>query len=644
MATAASLIVKLTAETAQFHQDMRAAADTMEQIGRRVQSAADLARTALTAFLGIQVGSSSFREFLDVTEQAEQAQNKLNAVLRASGDSVGFTARKIELYSETLANSSLFNRREITDAAAVLATFGNVSGDVFTKGLKLATDLSTVMGSDLHSAVVMIGKALNDPERGMTNLQRVGVQFSAAQKDIIRGFLQTNDLAGAQAYIIDALTKKFGGAGEAATEGLIGGIKGAKKAYDDFLESLGRTQQSSTVLGQLSEFFKQFFRNRELTTDPLQDLQITLDKAQSRIEDIKQQMKQGATGFVDDESGDVLSGSQAIARQQAIVTNTQARITAYNKLYDAQSRAAAAKGGSAGDSTTVDHTKAIQQEIAALTQEAFALEKGAKAALLKKLADEGATAADLQAAAAAFDRVQRDKDHNKSTEDNQRNTQAIQDQIDAMREQAATFNMTDEQIQIYEATLRGATQAQLDEMHALALTIQAERDYQQKLEARKQAEDKANKATEELTVHAFKNIQDSLASMLGSWASGTKSMGDLFQSFAQRVLDIWANLEAQLLTSQLFKLLGNAISSAGGAPSGPSTVSAPGTGPRGPGLDSVMAAAGPYVHQEVHFHIQAMDGPSVQSLLKRHGSTIAGIVLQSTRQSSSYRAALFRGG
>ena len=74
--------------------------------------------------------------------------------------------------------------------------------DVFTRATKAGLDLAQIGFGTPESAAVLLGKALNDPIKGMTALTRAGVTFSEAQKETIRGLVDTGDLLGAQKIIL----------------------------------------------------------------------------------------------------------------------------------------------------------------------------------------------------------------------------------------------------------------------------------------------------------------------------------------------------------------------------------------------------------------------------------------------------------
>src|SRR5258708_1908746 len=58
-------------------------------------------------------------------------------------------------------------------------------------------------------------KALNDPIHGVTSLMRVGVTFTAQQKEQIKTLVDTGHTMDAQKVILAELTKEFGGSAAA---------------------------------------------------------------------------------------------------------------------------------------------------------------------------------------------------------------------------------------------------------------------------------------------------------------------------------------------------------------------------------------------------------------------------------------------
>ncbi len=178
-------------------------------------------KTTLAPLAGAVAAAFGVKASLDAARESAAAGNKLSAVLAATGGAAGLTKDEISSYASELQKLTNFEDDATIAGAAVLATFKEIKGDIFKEAIASAQDLSTVMNTDLQSSIVQIGKALNDPTKGITALSRVGVSFSAAQKDQIKQLQESGDLRGAQRIILDELKSEFGGAAKAAADPLI---------------------------------------------------------------------------------------------------------------------------------------------------------------------------------------------------------------------------------------------------------------------------------------------------------------------------------------------------------------------------------------------------------------------------------------
>ena len=72
--------------------------------------------------------------------------------------------------------------------------------------------------SGLEKSTIRLGKALNDPIKGVTALSRVGVTFTDGQKEQIRVLVESGRTMDAQKIILKELGSEFGGAAEAAAD------------------------------------------------------------------------------------------------------------------------------------------------------------------------------------------------------------------------------------------------------------------------------------------------------------------------------------------------------------------------------------------------------------------------------------------
>ncbi len=203
---------------------------------------AGLAAAAAIAGVGLAL-RGGFQE----AAEADRSYRRLEAVLKATGHASGLTAGEIGAFSEAMEASTLVTAEAVQDAASVLATFRSVSGETFTRALSLAQDLATVFGSDLSSAATQLGKALEDPERGLTALRRVGISFTESERELITSLAETGRTAEAQRLILDALEKQVGGAGAAEAGGLTGATNRLGDAWGNLLEAIGRTPVIASV-------------------------------------------------------------------------------------------------------------------------------------------------------------------------------------------------------------------------------------------------------------------------------------------------------------------------------------------------------------------------------------------------------------
>jgi len=82
----------------------------------------------------------------------------------------------------------------------------------------MALDMSTIFGGTAASNAKVLGKALNDPIKGLSALSRVGVQFTDEQKEMITALQNAGDMAGAQAIIMEELQSQVGGTAVATAD------------------------------------------------------------------------------------------------------------------------------------------------------------------------------------------------------------------------------------------------------------------------------------------------------------------------------------------------------------------------------------------------------------------------------------------
>ena len=92
-----------------------------------------------------------------------------------------------------------------------------------TQATRTTLDMSVALGQDMTGSAMQLGKALNDPIKGVTALRRVGVQFTDAQTGSDQGARRERARScEAQKIILRELQREFGGSAKAAGETLPG--------------------------------------------------------------------------------------------------------------------------------------------------------------------------------------------------------------------------------------------------------------------------------------------------------------------------------------------------------------------------------------------------------------------------------------
>jgi hypothetical protein len=151
----------------------------------------------------------------------EKINAQTEAVLKSMGNSAGVTAQHIQNLAGNLEALTASEAETIQEGANLLLTFRNIqnqvgaNNDIFDQAVKMSVDLARAMGTDASGEAIRLGKALNDPTKGVSALTRVGVSFTEQQKEQIKTLQESGDILGAQKIILGELQAQFGGSGQA---------------------------------------------------------------------------------------------------------------------------------------------------------------------------------------------------------------------------------------------------------------------------------------------------------------------------------------------------------------------------------------------------------------------------------------------
>lgn len=218
MTVIASLITSLGLDSSAFKSGLKEATRSMKGAQKQFANVgANMAKVGAVMTVGLTAPFTALvSEAIPAARESAQALAQVNAALTSMGPVAGKTSAELQGMAGHLQDISLFDDDDILKSVtANLLTFGKVGGEVFERAQLAAVNLSARLGQDLQASALQVGKALNDPVKGVTALQRVGVSFTAQQREQIAAMSAAGDAAGAQAIILGELERQFGGAAQA---------------------------------------------------------------------------------------------------------------------------------------------------------------------------------------------------------------------------------------------------------------------------------------------------------------------------------------------------------------------------------------------------------------------------------------------
>ena len=230
---AESLIIKILGDTKEFQKALKG---TEASTAKLQEDLSKIAQKAAIAFAGL---SATVGGLISTYRTQEQAEKKLETVLRSTGEAAGVTAQELKDMASGLQEVTTFGDEAIIEAQSLLLTFTKIGSDVFPQATESILNMSAALGTDLKSQALQVGKALNDPIAGVTALTRAGVSLTEQQKEQIKAFSESGDIVKAQTLILKELQIQFGGQARATAEGT-GRFIQLKNTLGDVAEVVGK--------------------------------------------------------------------------------------------------------------------------------------------------------------------------------------------------------------------------------------------------------------------------------------------------------------------------------------------------------------------------------------------------------------------
>jgi hypothetical protein len=224
-------------------------------------------KAAIPAALALGAIALAAKAGLEGVMADDEALANLQSTITSTGNAANITSESFFAYANELQKVTGTGADQITQGAALLATFKNVRNEVgagnqvFNRATKAALDLSKKGFGDLSGSNKMLGKALNDPIRGITALSRAGVTFTDEQKATIKTLQESGRTLDAQKIILKEVEDQVSGTAEAFGATTRGKIERSKRAFEEMQKTLARAllpvlESAASIFQKLSGFIE----------------------------------------------------------------------------------------------------------------------------------------------------------------------------------------------------------------------------------------------------------------------------------------------------------------------------------------------------------------------------------------------------
>ncbi len=167
---------------------------------------------------------------------------RIEAQLKLTGREAEISAERVNAIAEEVADATLTSGKLARQAASAVLVFTRVTAKDFGRVLNLAQDFASILGGDMVQAAKRIGRAIQDPNEGLSSLNRQLALLTPNEEAVAKGLSRMGREAEATAFILGILEDKIGGLARKEAKGLAG-------AFDTLAERIGRFLERAAITG-----------------------------------------------------------------------------------------------------------------------------------------------------------------------------------------------------------------------------------------------------------------------------------------------------------------------------------------------------------------------------------------------------------
>ena len=196
-------------------------------------------------------------------QEAQVASQRIDAIAESMnlfGSNTQAVSARVQSFAESQERLLAVDADVIKAAQAKLLTFKDLAitadeaGGAFDRATLASVDLAAAGFGSAETNAIQLGKALQDPIKGITALSRSGITFTEAEKEKIRVLTESGQLLEAQNMILGAVETQVGGTAAATATS----SERMRLAFESVKDSVGFAllpvlDQLSLTLGPIIE-------------------------------------------------------------------------------------------------------------------------------------------------------------------------------------------------------------------------------------------------------------------------------------------------------------------------------------------------------------------------------------------------------
>jgi hypothetical protein len=214
----------------------------LETVGQKAQFA--IKKAAIPAALAVGALAAAGKSALAAGEEVNSANNRIlqiNTAMGLFGSETQKVTDRITKLAEAQGTELGISNLTIKATQAKLLTFKNLAksaktvGGAFDRANRAALDMAAAGFGSAEGNAVQLGKALENPIKGIAALAKSGVTFTDQEKEKIKVLVESNKMLEAQEMVLAAIETQVGGTAKATADD----TARMKEGFAQFQQSLG---------------------------------------------------------------------------------------------------------------------------------------------------------------------------------------------------------------------------------------------------------------------------------------------------------------------------------------------------------------------------------------------------------------------